>query len=104
MLNDQHGIALVAQAQQQGVHSGDVVRVQPDRRLVENVGDIGQSRAEVTDHFGSLSFTARQRASGPIQAQIAQANLVEGIQKVTQRTQQRGYPRFGKGSDPLGQI
>src|SRR5690606_41703499 len=31
VLHHQHGVALVAQLQQQLVHAGDVVRVQPDR-------------------------------------------------------------------------
>ena len=42
VLHHQHGVALVAQPQQQTVHAFDVVWVQPDRRFVEDVGDIGQ--------------------------------------------------------------
>ena len=33
----------------------DVVRVQPDGRLVEDVGDVGERRAEVPDHLGPLA-------------------------------------------------
>ncbi len=47
VLHDQHRVALVAQSQQQVVHPLDVVRVEPDGRLVEHVGDVGQRRAEV---------------------------------------------------------
>jgi hypothetical protein len=47
VLDDEHGVALVAQLQQQVVHALDVVRVQSDRRLVEDVGDVGERRAEV---------------------------------------------------------
>jgi hypothetical protein len=36
VLHDEHGVALVAQPQQQVVHPLDVVRVQPDGRLVED--------------------------------------------------------------------
>ena len=42
VLDDQHGVALVAQPQQQLVHARDVVRVQPDGGLVEDVRDVGQ--------------------------------------------------------------
>jgi hypothetical protein len=42
VLHHQHGVALVAEAQQQIVHALDVVGVQSDRRLVEDVGDVGQ--------------------------------------------------------------
>src|SRR5690606_6417185 len=38
VLDDEDGIALVAQLPQQLVHPTDVVRMQPDRRLVEDVG------------------------------------------------------------------
>src|SRR6478735_6053805 len=43
----EHRVALVAQAQQQLVHPPDVVGMQPDGRLVEDVGDVGQRGAEV---------------------------------------------------------
>ncbi len=45
VLDDQHGVALVAQLQQQVVHPLDVVRVQADGRLVEDVGDVGERRS-----------------------------------------------------------
>ena len=62
VLHDEHRVALVAQLQQQVVHPLDVVRVQPDRRLVEDVGDVGERRAEVADHLGALRLAAGQRA------------------------------------------
>ena len=42
VLHDQHGVALVPQMQQQVVHPLDVMRVQTDRRLVEDIGDVGE--------------------------------------------------------------
>ena len=42
VLDDQHGVALVPQTQQQRVHACDVVGVEPDGGLVEHVGDVGQ--------------------------------------------------------------
>jgi excinuclease UvrABC ATPase subunit len=42
VLHDEHRVALVAQRDQQVVHPLDVVRVQADRRLVEDVGDVGE--------------------------------------------------------------
>src|SRR5262249_16260665 len=38
VLHHEHGVALVPQPEQQVVHPLDVVGVQPDRRLVEDVG------------------------------------------------------------------
>jgi len=59
VLHDQHGVALVAQLQQQVVHPLDVVGVQPDRRLVEDIGDVGERGPEVPDHLGALRLAAR---------------------------------------------
>ena len=42
VLHDQHRVALVAELKQQLVHPLDVVRVQADRRLVEDVRDVGE--------------------------------------------------------------
>ena len=42
VLYDQDRVALVAELEQQLVHPRDVVRVQPDRRLVEHVGHVGE--------------------------------------------------------------
>jgi hypothetical protein len=58
VLHDEHGVALVAQLQQQVVHALDVVGVQADAGLVEDVGDVGERGAEVTDHLGALRFAA----------------------------------------------
>ena len=62
VLDDEHGVALVAQLQQEVVHALDVVRMQARGRLVEDVGDVGERRAEVADHLRALSLAARQRA------------------------------------------
>jgi len=54
VLHDQHGVALVAQLQQQVVHPLDVVGMQPDRWLVKHIGDVGERGAEVPDHLDAL--------------------------------------------------
>lgn len=58
VLHDQHGVALVAQPPQQVVHPLDVVRVQPDRGLVEDVRDVGERGTEVADHLDALRLAA----------------------------------------------
>ena len=42
VLDDEHGVAFVAQAEQEFVHPLNIVRVQSDRWLVEHVGDVGE--------------------------------------------------------------
>ena len=67
VLHDEHRVALVPQLQQQVVHPLDVMRVQADRGLVEDVGDVGERRAEVADHLGALRLAPGQRARRPVQ-------------------------------------
>jgi hypothetical protein len=42
VFHDEHRVAFLAQPEQQRVHALDAVRVQSDRRLVENVGHVGE--------------------------------------------------------------
>src|SRR5918993_760852 len=54
VLDDEQGVALVPQLQQQVVHPLDVMGVQADRGLVEDVGNVGERRAGMADHLGAL--------------------------------------------------
>ncbi len=60
VLDHEHGVALVAQLLQERVHALDVVGVQAGGGLVEDVGDVGEGRADVADHLDALRLTARQ--------------------------------------------
>ena len=104
VLDHEDGVALVAQPQQQVVHPLDVVGVQPDRRLVEDVGHVGERRPEVADHLGALRLTARQRAGRPVEAEVAQPDLHERVERVPQRRQQRRDGRLLQTAHPLGQV
>ena len=104
VLHDQHGVALVPQLQQQVVHALDVVGVQPDRRLVEDVGDVGERRAEVADHLGALCLPTRQGARRPVEREISQSDLLERVEQVLQPGEQRGHRWLVEAADPLGQV
>ncbi len=104
VLHDQHGVALVAQLQQQVVHPLDVVRVQPDRRLVEDVGDVGERRPEVADHLGALRLAARKCAGGPVKREVAQPDLHERVEGPLQRFEQRRHRRLLEAARPCGQV
>ena len=67
VLHDEHRVAFVPQLQQEVVHPLDVMGVQADRRLVEDVGDVGERRAEVADHLGALCLAPGQGARRPVQ-------------------------------------
>ncbi len=104
VLDDENGVALVAQAEQQVVHALDVVRVQPDRGLVEHVGHVGQRGPEVPDHLHALRLTAGQRPSGTVQREIAETDLDEGVQRVHELVHQRRNTFVLDRTDPLGQV
>ena len=100
VLHDEHGVALVPQLQQQVVHPLDVMRVQADRGLVEDVGDVGERRAEVADHLGALRLAARQRARRPVEREVAQPDLGERVEEVLQRRRAAAPPTARRGPGP----
>ncbi|ADO75117.1 uncharacterized protein STAUR_7361 [Stigmatella aurantiaca DW4/3-1] len=104
VLDHKDGVALVTQPQQQAVHPLNVVRVQPDRRLIEHVGHVGERRSKVPDHLGALCLAARQRPRRPVEAEIAQPDLHERVERLLQRRQQRRDGRLFQTAHPLGQI
>ena len=104
VLDDEHRVALVAQPQQQVVHPLDVVRVQADRRLVEDIGDVGERGAEVADHLGALRLAPRQRARRPVEREVAQPDLDERVEGLLQRGEQRRHRRLVEAADPGGQV
>ncbi len=104
VLHDEHGVALVAQLQQQRVHPRDVVRVQADRRLVEDVGDVGERGAEVADHLGALRLAARERARRPVEREVAQPDLDERVEGVAQGREQGPDRRLVEAAHPHGEV
>ena len=104
VLDHEHGVALVAQLEQQLVHPLDVVGVQPDRRLVEDVGDVGERGPEVPDHLGALGLAAGQRAGRPVEGEVAQPDLGEGVEQVLQALEQRRHRRLVELAHPVGEV
>ena len=100
VLDDEHGVALVAQLQQQLVHPLDVVRVQADRRLVEDVGDVGERRPEVADHLRALRLAARQRARRAVEREVAEADLDERVEDLLQRRRAAARPTARRARAP----
>ena len=104
VLDDEDGVALVAKPPEQRVHPLDVMGVQADRRLVEDVGHVGQRRAQVADHPRPLRLAAREGAGRPVQAQVAEPHLDERVEARAQRGEQRPDGRLGEPADPRGEV
>ena len=100
VLDDEHGVALVPQLQQQLVHALDVVGVQADGRLVEHVGDVGERRAEVADHLGPLRLAARERARRPVEAEVAEPDVDERVERVAAAPPAAAPPTARRGRAP----
>ncbi len=77
VLDDEHGVALIAQLPQDGDQPQVVARVQADRRLVEHVQRADQRRAERGRQVDALRFAARQRRRQPIERQVVEADVAQ---------------------------
>jgi hypothetical protein len=76
----------------------------PDGRLVEDVGDVGERRPEVADHLGALRLAAGERARRPVEAEVAEPDLDERVERVPQARQQRRHRRLVEVAHPLGEV
>ncbi len=80
VLDDDHGIAEIAQALQRFQQLLVVALVQADGGLVQHIEHAGQARADLRGETDALAFAARQRAGAARQRQIFQAHIVEEAQ------------------------
>ena len=100
VFDDQHGVALVAQHQQQVVHPRNVVRVQSDRQLVEHVGHVSERRPS-GESAGALCLAAGQRACWPVEREVAQPDLMND--QVLARLRATAQLTI-EAADPFGQV
>src|SRR5699024_1340281 len=101
VFDDEDGVALLAQRQQQIVQRPDVVRVQTDRRFVEDIRDIGQRRTEMADELDPLGIAAGQGTGRTIEGQVAEADVGEGPHIGAQRPDQRTRRRVLDPGQPV---
>ena len=80
VLDDEHGVALVAQLPQDGDQPLVVARVQADRRLVEHVERVDERRAERRREIDALRLAARQRRGQPIERQVVEPDVAQESQ------------------------
>ena len=87
VLDDEHGVALVAQLPQDGDQPLVVARVQADRRLVEHVQRVDQRRPERRREVDALRLAARQRGRQPIERQVVEADVAQEPQPLANLAQ-----------------
>ena len=100
VLDDDHGVADVAQALERGDHLDVVLGVQPDARLVEHVQHAHQPRADLRGQPDPLRLAARERGRPAVQVQIVQPDADEQLEAAADlledllagRVRRRGLP------------
>ena len=82
VLDDDDGVAEIAQPAERRQQLAVVALMQADRRLVEHVEHAGQVRADLRRQADALPFAAGQGRRRPRQRQIADADVVEEAQPI----------------------
>src|SRR6218665_2888230 len=80
MLDHDHAVADVAQVLQRGNQPRVVALVQADARLVEHIHHARQARADLRGQADALGLATGECLGAAVQAQIAQAHIVEELQ------------------------
>ena len=104
VLDDEHGVALVAKLEEELVHPLDVVWVETDCGLVEDVGDVGQRGPEMADHLRALGLSSGQRAGRAVEREIAQPDLHERVEQVQEVGDQRLHTLVVDAAQPDGRV
>ena len=77
VLDDEHGVAEVAQPLERRDQPAVVALVQPDRRLVEDVEHADELRADLRREPEPLRLAAGERLRGAVELEVADADVVE---------------------------
>ncbi len=82
VLDDDDGVAEIAQIDQRVEQPLVVALMQTDRGLIENVHDADQSRADLAREPDALRLAAGQRIGAAIQGEIAEAHVAQKSQPI----------------------
>ena len=89
MLDDQDGVAEVAQAHERGDQAVVVALVQADARLVEDVGDADERRADLGGEADALGLAAGQGHRRAVEGEVAEADLEHEAQALARLREDR---------------
>src|SRR6266542_1632875 len=88
VLDDDHGVADVAEALQRREQLAVVALVQPDRRLVEDVDDAGELGAHLRGEADPLALAARERRPRALEGEVPEADVEEELEPVADLLQE----------------
>ena len=75
VLDHQNCIALVAQLPPESRQATDILRVQPNRGLIQNVQHLGQAVPQVPDHLDPLGLSTGECRGLAAETEVSQANI-----------------------------
>src|SRR5581483_9491725 len=82
VLDDDDGVAEIAQGTQRIEEPAVVALMQPDRRLIENVEAARKPSADLACQPDTLRLAARQRVGASIEGQIIESHIDEKSEPV----------------------
>ena len=80
VLDDDHGVAEIAQALERFEQSRVIALVQADRRLVEHIEHAGEAGADLRGEPDALALAAGQRAGRARQREIIEPDIDQELQ------------------------
>jgi hypothetical protein len=100
VLDDEHRVAEVAHLREGAQQARVVALVEPDRRLVQHVEHAHQLRADLGGEPDALALATRERCRRAVEREVADADVVEEAQPVTDLLQHLA----GDGAIALGEL
>ncbi len=80
VLDDDDGVAEIAEVAERVEQAGVVALVEADRRLVQHVEHAGEARADLRGEADALALAAGQRAGGAGERQVVQPDIDQEFQ------------------------
>jgi hypothetical protein len=104
VLDDDHAVAELAQLEQRVDQPPVVALVEADRRLVQDVEDAHQLRADLRGEPDPLRLAARERRGRAVEREVADADVVEEAEPVAHFLQDlAGDLLVARGSRSIGE-
>ncbi|HMC53694.1 MAG TPA: hypothetical protein VKH19_00865 [Gemmatimonadaceae bacterium] len=82
VLDDQHGVAAVAQTREQPQQPRHVARVEADRRLVQHVQRVHELRAQRVREADALRLATGKRTRAAIQREIVETDVAQELDAI----------------------
>jgi len=99
VLDDEDGVAEIAQAFERAEEALVVARVEADAGLVENVENSAEARADLRGQADALGFTAGERGCGTVEAEVAEADSEEKLDALSDFLERTGGDFFLAGGE-----